>query len=100
MNSQQTINRPIINRVVTDRNFAEVSFDNDDIVVLFSYDKPVACIINRSKPAKDRINCVIEKVPSRTTQKHINTFMEVYGFRDIKPVFTNEEELFDLMNGK
>jgi hypothetical protein len=100
MSAVKITNRPLINRLITNRNCAEISFNNDDIVVLFSYDRAVAAIINRSQPAANRINCVIEEVPSKTTQKHINMFMEVYGFRDIKPVLTTSQELFDLMNGK
>lgn len=90
---------PILQNIMTGRNCAFLSFNENNILVLVSYNNPVAAIINRNSPL-ETVSCVIEKVPSKTTQKHINLFMEYYGFEEEKHVFTNEAELYDLMAGK
>jgi hypothetical protein len=92
---------PVVNRVVTGRNCAEVSFNNDDFTVLFSYDMPVAAVLDRSKPASERLHCSINIMGcTNTTRKHIKEFFTIYGFRDILPVETNEKELMELVAGK
>lgn len=101
MNSTNKI--PVITGFVTGRNYVEVSFDNDDMVVLVSYGKPVAAIINRNNPVLRtlRTHCSIDEMGvSKTTRKHIKEFFNVYGFRDLIPVETTEKELYELMAGK
>ena len=98
MNDNKT---PIVNRIITGRNCAEIFFNNDDMVILASYDKPVSAILNRSKPASERLYCSIDIMgTTKTTRKHIKEFAYIYGFRDILPIEINEKELFDLMAGK
>jgi hypothetical protein len=62
---------------------------NTGMTILFSYETPVACIVNGKAFKTD-------KQWSRTTSKHINKWLECYDWVDIKP-----QSMFDnLLKGE
>lgn len=60
--------------------------------ILFSYDTPVACIMYVDEPNKAYKT---DKQWSRTTSKHINSWLKYYDWVDIKP-----QSFFDNLIGE
>lgn len=87
------MNIPILNNICTGKNYAELSFNNGDIIILVSYNKPVAAIVNK-------IHATIENPPSKIIKRNIEDFFAKYGYVNLIPVFVSESELYELMAGK
>lgn len=59
-------------------NQTELQFDSYNKAVLFSYETPVACIL-------DGAAYKTEKHWSKTTSKHINSWLKYYDQVEVKP---------------
>ena len=68
-------------------NQTVMRFDSYDKAILFSYETPVAAIIDGKAFKTDR-------QWSRTTSKHINSWLKYYDWVDIKP-----QEFFNALVG-